>query len=168
MTPDEIFSITEQDGTYPNERYGEITVPLLGVTVELVMLRYSPDAGISQRVADRLTALLALGPQDMPALAAALAKHCRALTNEYFDHIEYPSDTLPNAELHTINWTHYGLNADGTPPEGWANPEWLTHVTLMNDPERDGAELEMGFAAPWEEDHGPRVTVDAGGKIELL
>ena len=190
MTPDEILSITEQDEAYPNERYGEITVPLLGVAVELVVLTRKPDVAksqsivgrltarlapkrsadvvIPQSVADRLTALLALDPQDMPALAAALAKHCRAMTMEYLDTIDYPSHSLPSAEVCAINWKHYGLNEDGTPPDGWVNPEWLAHVTLMTDPAPSEAELAIGFIVPWEEEHGASVTVDARGEIQLL
>jgi len=167
MTPDDILSITEQDHTHPKERYGDIMVPLLGVEAELVVLGRSPDVDFPQIAADRLTAFLSLGPKDLPTLADALALHCRAMTNEYLEDIEYPSKSLPNAQLQAINWRHFGLNADGSAPDGWVEAEWLNYVNLIINEEAQDAVLGVHFLVPWEPEHGATIGLDAEGKIRL-
>lgn len=165
MTPQEIRDMTVPDETYPNERYGEIFVPLLGTTVEFVVLEHDPKVPMPQVAADCVNDFLAYGSDRLSELADALAQNCRGHAVDFIEGVEYESYTLNQSEANKVNWVHYGLNADGTPPAGWVDPEWLSHVNLIVAQQDADTKLIAHFVVPWEEEHGADVYLGADGLL---
>lgn len=165
MTPQDIRDMTEQDETHPKERYGEITLPVLGETVELVVLEADPDAPMPASAAVKMNDFLAVGPDRLPELANALAEACRGTAIDYLDGVKYASTKMSQSELNKVNWLYYGLNADGTPPAGWVDPQWLSHVTLNIDAQEHRTTLAAHFIVPWGEEHGADIALGADGLL---
>jgi hypothetical protein len=156
MTPDDIMALTTPDPDTPWQRRGAIFLPLLGMdTPRLVHKDLDTDA-ITTGMAETLTALLAAGPERWPEVVALLVADAnQGAANSDYGFAQNPGETITQANLRA-----FGLNSDGTAPDGWAQKQWVDEIQVST--EGDEAEASLGFRVAWEEEHGCHIRLQSG------
>lgn len=149
--------------TRTERTYGRITLPGIG---ENLRFSHWPEEGPSPLVSDQVIAGLGAlcDAFSIDVLTPLLAEHCRSSSRD----ISY-GYAQPGEDETLANYRAFGLNADGTPPDGWYSNTWLHHIALTSDPQkaehRDTAHLR--YLPPWEDEHGVNYRVADGTFVEF-
>lgn len=144
MTPDDLVAMTSPDRDHSWLRLGRVFVPLVGREVALQVIEADDGPPINHAMAGGLAEILAVGPERWAEIAPLLhADAARSCTD-----IDYGFQELEGETTAQANYRAFGLNPDGSAPEGWAEHAWLLEVGVYDD------QASLSFAADWEEEHG--------------